>query len=230
MNRTRVALLATLLAVLAFGRGGVSAQQTCQGADCSASAAPVPSPSTGAGNWVRATSPTITQPTIAGTWTSTGNSLLATTNTTGTFWGTGLHLGVQYNTANTPDNSVMNVATTAKSVDIRDQADRNSDLNNGPCGTSACADPTLIIHSTSPGTTKWISMTHDQTKGVLQSGIGPVSVTNGLMLNTGTRPTCDSSSAGTFWRVAGGAGVADTIEACGKSAADSFSWIAVVTF
>lgn len=46
----------------------------------------------------------------------------------------------------------------------------------------------------------------------------------------GTRPTCDSAHRGTIWYDAGGAGVADTFAVCGKSAADTYSWVAAATF
>lgn len=51
-----------------------------------------------------------------------------------------------------------------------------------------------------------------------------------LQLTTGAKPTCDATTRGTQWYVAGGAGVADTIEMCGKSAADGYSWVALGTF
>jgi hypothetical protein len=47
----------------------------------------------------------------------------------------------------------------------------------------------------------------------------------GLQHVTGTRPTCDSTTRGTTWYVAGGAGVADTYELCRKDAADAYAWV-----
>lgn len=52
----------------------------------------------------------------------------------------------------------------------------------------------------------------------------------GLQYVTGSRPTCDAAARGMTWYVAGGAGAADTIEVCGKSALDAYSWIALATF
>ena len=43
--------------------------------------------------------------------------------------------------------------------------------------------------------------------------------------STGARPTCDSTSRGTTWYVAGGAGVADTFEICRKDASDVYAWV-----
>lgn len=49
----------------------------------------------------------------------------------------------------------------------------------------------------------------------------------GLQYLTGTRPTCDSAHRGTTFYVAGGAGVKDTFDVCGKDAADSYAWRAI---
>lgn len=53
---------------------------------------------------------------------------------------------------------------------------------------------------------------------------------NGLRFETtGTKPTCNASAAGYMWREIGGAGVADTFEACMKSAADTYAWVVIAT-
>jgi len=77
--------------------------------------------------------------------------------------------------------------------------------------------------------------------GLIRSTAGWGKVTNGssgdggwimrgLQLVTGSRPTCDAAARGMTWYVAGGAGAADTIEICGKAAADTYSWVALATF
>lgn len=45
-----------------------------------------------------------------------------------------------------------------------------------------------------------------------------------LQLATDTRPTCDLSARGSFWFVAGGAGVKDKVEVCAKDAGDAYDW------
>lgn len=62
-------------------------------------------------------------------------------------------------------------------------------------------------------------------------GIGTTSpatqleVNGGLALKTATaKPTCNSSTRGTFWFTQAGAGVKDSIEACSKDAADAYAW------
>jgi len=47
----------------------------------------------------------------------------------------------------------------------------------------------------------------------------------GVQYATGTRPTCDATARGTTWYVAGGAGVADTLDVCRKDAADAYAWV-----
>ena len=71
--------------------------------------------------------------------------------------------------------------------------------------------------------------------GLARASAGVVKITDGstgsgslqakaVQLLTASKPTCDSSARGTFWYVAGGAGVKDTVEVCGKDAADSYAW------
>lgn len=80
--------------------------------------------------------------------------------------------GLHYATTLTPDSLYMGVGPTANSLHIGEWADRAFDFQNGPCGTSNCADPTLIIHSHNQNTTQWISLTHNATDGVLDVGAG----------------------------------------------------------
>lgn len=50
---------------------------------------------------------------------------------------------------------------------------------------------------------------------------------SGFKLASGTRPTCDASTRGAIFYVAGGAGVADTCEVCVKSALDAYAWVSL---
>ena len=45
-----------------------------------------------------------------------------------------------------------------------------------------------------------------------------------------TQPTCDAAHRGAFFLTESGSGVADRLEACGKDAADAYSWKAVAIF
>jgi len=44
---------------------------------------------------------------------------------------------------------------------------------------------------------------------------------------TGTQPTCSATVRGSFWFVRSPNGVADHLQVCSKSAADSYSWVSV---
>lgn len=55
--------------------------------------------------------------------------------------------------------------------------------------------------------------------GMLRFGIG----------NTGAAPTCSSAYRNKIWVVEGGAGVTDTVTICLKAAADTYSWVPLVT-
>lgn len=57
--------------------------------------------------------------------------------------------------------------------------------------------------------------------------VGRFNAVGGLKIATGTKPTCNSTYRGTLYYVAGGAGVADTYEACVKDAGDSYAWTAI---
>lgn len=55
-------------------------------------------------------------------------------------------------------------------------------------------------------------------------------VNGGLRLHTATLlPSADINSEGTIWVVEGASGVADTLQVCLKSAADTYSWITLAT-
>ncbi len=63
------------------------------------------------------------------------------------------------------------------------------------------------------------------------AGIGTSTPTQKLEVNGGvrvnpstTRPVCDSTSGGTFWYVAGGPGVKDSVQVCAKDAANAYAW------
>lgn len=61
--------------------------------------------------------------------------------------------------------------------------------------------------------TRWWGVRHD----------GFVDVKK-LRLETGAKPTCEAGIRGTFWYVAGAAGVKDTVEVCAKASDNSYAW------
>jgi hypothetical protein len=46
----------------------------------------------------------------------------------------------------------------------------------------------------------------------------------GFKLATASQPSCASGIRGTFWYVAGGAGVKDSVQVCTKDASDAYAW------
>jgi hypothetical protein len=52
--------------------------------------------------------------------------------------------------------------------------------------------------------------------------------TNGVRLRNNAEPTCNLANSGAFVRVAGGAGVADTLRLCAKKADDTYAYVTVV--
>lgn len=56
-----------------------------------------------------------------------------------------------------------------------------------------------------------------------------LTIENGIQLTSGTRPTCNSTTRGTFWYIAGTAGIADQVAVCVKNSSDVYSWVNMVT-
>lgn len=63
--------------------------------------------------------------------------------------------GWMNNSALTPDATALQTSTTANSFHVTEAADYTYDFNNGPCGTAACTNPTLIIHSAAQDITQY---------------------------------------------------------------------------
>lgn len=93
-----------------------------------------------------------------------------------------------HRTTLTPDGALYSVGSESNSLHLTEQADVAFDFNNGPCGTSACTDPNLIIHSHNQSTSEYVSLSHDGTNANLVSGTGGVAIdaaTAGSVMFTG---------------------------------------------
>lgn len=86
-------------------------------------------------------------------------------------------------------------------------------------GLAGAAGATNFIYGI--GSSSNSGSTNTRWFGVRQDGLVAIKHLN---LETGTRPTCNAAERGTFWYVAGAAGVKDTVEVCTKDAADAYAW------
>lgn len=64
------------------------------------------------------------------------------------------------------------------------------------------------------------NMTLNSTNGLADI----LTIQKGIQLTTGIKPACDSTTRFTFWSVAGGTGIKDTVEVCAKAADGTFAW------
>jgi hypothetical protein len=108
----------------------------------------------------------------------------------------GLNLG---RTAWVPDGPVFSVGTVASewsdnsgSLRIVNRGEVSAALSNGPCGTSPCADATIIIFSHNSAVAEYLSLQHNGSNAVIQTGTGAVTtVSAGNELQVGS----DSATA-----------------------------------
>jgi hypothetical protein len=99
---------------------------------------------------------------------------------------------IGHSTAQTPDGTQMILGTLSKSFRILETADYATDVSNGPCGTSACTDPTLIVFSHNAAAAEYLSLQHNGSNAVIQTGAGAVTaVSSGNELQVGA----DSATA-----------------------------------
>lgn len=75
-------------------------------------------------------------------------------------------------------------------------------------GTSVTSSLRFYTSNASSSATEWLRIQGD----------------GGLQWKTGSKPTCDAAHRGTAFYVAGGGGVKDTFEVCGKDASDVYAW------
>jgi len=77
----------------------------------------------------------------------------------------------RFATINTPDSLQFGLGNLSKSFHIIEAADVVVfDYNNAECLTSACLDPTLIIHSANQDTQEYLSFSHDRRAGEIRAG------------------------------------------------------------
>ena len=108
---------------------------------------------------IRDANDTIATVGAANTWSAgqTYNSNLIMSGGEGTIFFTGPANtgGLGYGTTNTPDIPSMYTGTLSNSWRFAPISLNTTDLNNGPCGTTACTDPVFIIFGNAAGTTQY---------------------------------------------------------------------------
>lgn len=120
----------------------------------------------------------------------------------------------------------MNDTGNGNSVQLFSRHSR--DLYLGPDGTSATKNVKIAA---APGQMANIVEFQDVTPTTVAyvSPTGDVFAESVALSTTNARPTCAIGIRGTLWAVQGGGGTTDTLYACLKSAAGSYSWVSVVT-
>ena len=63
--------------------------------------------------------------------------------------------------------------------------------------------------------------------GIQQTPDGVTTVSGGMKLSAGSRPTCNSSNGGLFWYLQGQPGTADNVEICTRDASGTYAWRSV---
>ena len=69
--------------------------------------------------------------------------------------------------------------TASNSVRVHTITGWTTDVKNGPCGTSSCTDPTFMVFSHNMNLGEYISIQHDGSNGVIQTGTGAIAVQAG---------------------------------------------------
>jgi len=139
--------------------------------------------------------------------------------------GTGIGAGAGFNQSGTTIWNSLN------------ETDANADEKRWTWRASGGVLSLLGVTDASDGSATLLSFIRDGTSLAEGSLIGallnaPLGVES-LELNgeSGGKPTCEQAIRGRIYYTAGGAGVADIVEVCSKSAADAYAWrdIALVT-
>jgi len=99
----------------------------------------------------------------------------------------------------------------------------NAHDGTGFFGTARLFSEATENHSATNHGTRWVFSTTPNASTTITDTVR-IPHDGGVQILTGTKPTCDSTKRGYLYHVAGGAGVADTYEACDKDVADVYAW------
>lgn len=78
----------------------------------------------------------------------------------------------------TPNQTLLTTGTTANALTIHEDGDFGFNFNNGRCLTSACTNPSLIIHSADQVTTEYTQISNNLTGGVgqIQTNLAEINI------------------------------------------------------
>lgn len=88
------------------------------------------------------------------------------------YFDSGARQGIKHSTAQTPDALVVGVdgaGTYSRNFILAEKGDWDFDFAH-----ANPTNPTFIVHSANQSTTEWLSLTHDQTDGVISTGAGDI--------------------------------------------------------
>jgi hypothetical protein len=125
---------------------------------------------------------------------------------------------IGFRTTQTPDSTMLFTGSLSNAWHVAEHADVTYDFTNGPCGSSACTNPTLVVHSANQATTQWISATHNATNGVIDVGTGSI------VLDAATTVNGTTTASGGYFQAASGYGFAYAPNNAGY-----FGWSTVMT-
>lgn len=126
----------------------------------------------------------------ASQWTY-NNSTGALTSAADTDFNVGTTSGGLFSflTVGNPDYLFIGTGAASNSIHVGERADSGYNFTNGPCGTSPCDDPALIIHSRTQGTGQWLALRHVTTHAYISTGTGRLALTNRTTISDSLDPT-----------------------------------------
>jgi len=132
--------------------------------------------------------------------------------------------GINARTAPTPDTLEFYTGTASEAIHVLQLGDVGFDHQNGPCGTAACTDPTVVVHSHNQATGEFTSvqagaivgtmtkaLTESAATDVVRLGVASDTVRGGVIEYTVHANDGPSGGGGT-WQTRGGGSFAFSVQ------------------
>lgn len=96
----------------------------------------------------------------------------------------------------TPDSFTIGLSSTSRSLVIKrtTEVQNANDLQNGPCGSSACTYPTINLFSNDTNVAHYLALYHNSVNAVLTTGTGGL-ILPGAIHTAGTVPVVSNTTA-----------------------------------